>query len=134
MRADWTPLEWLALVQHELLLFAAAFFLLGALDELAVDVAWIWLRLTGRAHSQRIVRRDVRERPLHGVAAVLIPAWREEQVIEYTIAHALAAWPQAELRLYIGCYPNDPATFEAIMRGAGGDSRVRAVLLGHGIM
>ena len=37
---QWTPLEWLALVEYELLLFAAVFFLIGALDELAVDSAW----------------------------------------------------------------------------------------------
>ena len=43
----WTPLEWLALVEYELLLFAAVFFLIGALDELAMDGLWAWLRLTG---------------------------------------------------------------------------------------
>src|SRR5690606_307393 len=31
----------------------------------------------------------------------------------------------------VGCYRNDPATLAAIMRGAGGDNRVRAVVLGH---
>ena len=90
----WTPLEWLALVEYELLLFAAVFFLIGALDELAMDGVWAWLRLTGTARTERIVRDDARERPLAGPAAVLIPAWHEAQIIEFTIAHALAAWPQ----------------------------------------
>ena len=45
-------LIWLAAgAAHELLLFAGFFFLLGAIDELAVDVTWGWLRLTGRARS-----------------------------------------------------------------------------------
>jgi adsorption protein B len=35
----WTPLQWLALVEHELLLFAGVFFLVGAADELAIDFA-----------------------------------------------------------------------------------------------
>ena len=118
--AEWTPLEWLVLVQHELLLFAAVFFLIGAIDEFAIDLAWAWLRLTGRARTGRVDRRQARARPLAGPAAVLIPAWREEGVIEFTVAHALAAWPQADLRLYVGCYRNDPATMEAVMRGAGG--------------
>jgi adsorption protein B len=126
-----TPLAWLALVEHELLLFSAVFFLIGAIDELAVDVVWIWLRLTGRAKSPRIDRRAARERPLSGPAAVLIPAWHEERVIELTVAHALAAWPQSELRLYVGSYRNDPATAEAVARGAGGDPRLRSVVLGH---
>ncbi|HEY6814592.1 MAG TPA: glycosyl transferase family protein [Croceibacterium sp.] len=122
------PLEWLALVEHELLLFSAVFFLIGALDELAVDAVWIWLRLTGRARSGRIDRREAREHPLAGPAAVLIPAWHEEQVIGLTVAHALAAWPHADLRLYVGCYRNDPATAQAVLHGAGGDPRVRLVV------
>jgi adsorption protein B len=35
----WSVMEWLSLVEHELLLFAAVFFLIGALDEFAVDLA-----------------------------------------------------------------------------------------------
>lgn len=129
----WTPLEWLALVEHELLLFAAVFFLIGALDELAVDGAWAWSKLTGRAKSWRIVRNEVRERALTGPAAVLIPAWHEAQIIDITIMHTLAAWPHNDMRLYVGCYVNDPATLEAVMRGADGDARVRLVVHGrHG--
>ena len=64
--AEWTPLEWLVLVQHELLLFAAVFFLIGAIDEFAIDLAWAWLRLTGRARTGRVDRRQARARPLAG--------------------------------------------------------------------
>ena len=128
MVAQGSGLEWLALVEHELLLFAGVFFLIGALDELAMDVSWAWLRLTGRAKTWRIDRSEARIRPLAGPAAVLIPAWQEASVIEFTIAHAMAAWPQPELRLYVGCYRNDVATMEAIIRGSGGDRRVRVVV------
>jgi adsorption protein B len=124
-----TPLSWLALVEHELLLFSAVFFLIGALDELAVDLVWVWLRMTGRARSWRIDRHEECVRALAGPAAVLIPAWREEQVITLTVAHALAAWPQRELRLYVGCYRNDRATTDAVVRGADGDPRVRLVVV-----
>ena len=34
--AELTPVDWLALVQHELLLFASLFFVLGMIDELAI--------------------------------------------------------------------------------------------------
>ncbi|MEO6387870.1 MAG: glycosyl transferase family protein [Croceibacterium sp.] len=131
MLGPWSPLEWLALVEHELLLFAGVFFLVGAIDELAIDVAWVWLKLTGRAKTLRIRTREARSRPLAGPAAVLIPAWHEAPVIEFTVAHALAAWPQAELRIYVGCYLNDPDTLEAVMRGSGGDRRVRVVVHGR---
>lgn len=123
-----TPLQWLALVEHELLLFAGVFFVIGSVDELAMDFAWVWLRLTGRAQTMRIERDHHRHAPLIGSAALLIPAWREEGILATTIAHALAAWPQRELRLYAGCYRNDPATAEAIVAGAAGDPRVRLVV------
>jgi len=126
----WSPLEWLALAERELLLFAGVFFLIGAVDELAIDIGWFWLKLTGRAKTPRIDRRAAHGRPLAGPAAVLIAAWQESHIVELTVAHALAAWPQRDLRLYVGCYRNDPDTLEAVMRGTGGDPRVRVVVHG----
>ncbi len=127
----WTSLEIVALVERELLLFSAVFFLAGALDELAIDLAWLWLRLTGRTETRRVERADLRDRDLGGPAAVLIPAWREDRVIALTVAHALASWAAADLRLYVGCYRNDPATQAAVRTGAGGDPRVRLVVVGR---
>jgi len=124
----WTPLEWLALAERELLLFAGAFFLIGLADELAVDGLWIWLRLTGRARTLRIRRDNHRLPELAGPAALLIPAWQEAGVLATTIGHALKAWPQRQLRVYVGCYRNDVATAEAILRGSGMDPRVRLVV------
>lgn len=68
-----TALEWLALVERELLLFAGSFFLLGALDELGIDIVWVWLKLTGRARTGRIDRAQARGHILAGKAALLIP-------------------------------------------------------------
>ena len=123
-----TALQMLALVEHELLLFAGFFFLLGAIDELSMDLAWFWLRLTGRAQTPVLDRADIRHRILSGRAAVLVPAWQEADVIADTLVHALAVWPQANLRIYVGVYRNDPATLEAAVRGAQGDARVRIVV------
>jgi adsorption protein B len=126
--SQYTPLEWLALADRELLLFAGFFFLLGALDEFAVDLAYGWLRLTGRARSGRIERQEARVRTLGGPAALFIPAWHEESVIEHTLVHALAAWPNPQLRIYVGCYRNDALTLAAASRGANSDGRARLVL------
>ncbi|WP_338241164.1 glycosyl transferase family protein [Aurantiacibacter hainanensis] len=123
-----TALEILALVEHELLLFAGFFFLLGAIDELSMDFAWFWLRLTGRAETPVLARSDIHHRRLSGRAAVLVPAWQEAKVIADTLAHALAVWPQKDLRMYVGVYRNDAATLEAAIRGAQGDARVRIVV------
>jgi len=125
---NWSALEWLALIEHELLLFAGVFFLVGAIDELAIDLTWGWLRLTGRARTWRIDRSECVGDPLRGDVALMIPAWLEHSVITATIAYTLHAWPQSGLRLYVGCYRNDPLTVEAILRGAGHDPRVRVVV------
>ena len=129
--APWTVLEWLALIERELLLFAGVFFLIGAIDELLVDGCWAWLRLTGRGRTRRVSRAEIAARSLSGAPAVLVPAWQEAAVIGHMVAHALRAWPQAELRIYVGGYPNDPDTAAAITAGAGGDPRVRLVMVGH---
>ncbi|MBW8785006.1 MAG: glycosyl transferase family protein [Novosphingobium sp.] len=120
-------LVWLQLVERELLLFALFWFILGLLDEAAIDLSWAWLRLTGRTITPRIAV-DALPGPLHGTHAVLIPAWLEADVIAATVRHLLGAWPQPRLRVYVGCYRNDPVTLSAAMAGAGGDGRVRLVI------
>ena len=123
-----TVWEMLILIQHELLLFAAVFFLIGAIDDIVVDVAWLWLKISGKAKSDKIDSSRLATAPLNADAAVFIPTWQESQVISDTIAHALAAWPQDNLRIYVGCYRNDPDTIEAVMQAAPGDARLRLVV------
>ena len=120
-------LEWVVLVQRELLLFASVFFLIGALDEFAVDFAWLWLRLTGRARTE-VYRPPSPDRPSSRQAVIFIPAWREERVTGATVGHMLRVWPDRSLRIYVGCYRNDPATIEAVAAAGCGDDRVRLVI------
>lgn len=120
-------IKFLQLVEQELLLFAAFWFLLGAIDDIAVDLCWIWLKLTGRARTRR-VSGEQESAPLGGRAAILIAAWQEEQVIAHTVRHALSVWQQDDFTLYVGCYGNDPETISAAMSAAGNDPRVRIVI------
>ena len=122
--------RWLELAEHELLLFAAVFFALGALDELLVDLAWLRLRLAGKARDVPFatVFENAPDAPLSGAAAVLIPAWGEAEVIGAMLRHCRESWPQAAVRFYAGCYRNDPATLAAMVAGAGDDARVRIVV------
>lgn len=126
--ADLTAGDWFVLARHELILFAATFFLVGALDELTLDLSYIWLRLTGRVRTPRIDEVGLCARPLSGRCAVFIPAWKEHQVIAATVRHALQAWPQDDLRLYLACYRDDWETLAAAMQGCAGDPRVRIVI------
>lgn len=120
-----TVLTALALVQHELLVFAAFWLALGALDEGAIDVLWLGLAARGRARARKLARPP--ESPLRGIAAVLVPAWQEHEVVGAMLRHCLESWPQAELRIYAGCYRNDAATLRAMMTAAG-DPRLRIVV------
>ena len=118
-------------LQHELLLFAAVFFAVGMLDEFAVDAVYFWNRLAGRTHTPRVDEDGLARQPLSGMAAVFIPAWKEDAVIGPTLVHALASWPQDELRIYVGCYRNDPHTIASVMAASRGDERVRVVMVGE---
>ncbi|MBS0255466.1 MAG: glycosyl transferase family protein [Proteobacteria bacterium] len=125
-----TTLGWLQLIERELLLFALFWFLIGMIDELAIDVAWLWLRATGRIPTRHVPIPE-QAPPLRGPWAVFVPAWHEAEVIGATVAHMLRAWPQQECRLYVGCYRNDRATIAAVIAGAGaagGDARLRLVI------
>ena len=124
--AGFDPWQWLEIVEHELLLIAAVFFLIGALDELAVDLAWLRLKLTGRTRPQSFCASP--DTPLRGIAAVFVPAWREADVVAAMLRHCRTSWPQHELRLYAGCYRNDPETLAALIEGAAADPRIRVVL------
>ena len=124
--AGFDPWQWLEIVEHELLLFAAVFFLIGALDELAVDLAWLRLKLTGRTRPQSFCASP--DTPLRGIAAVFVPAWREADVVAAMLRHCRTSWPQHELRLYAGCYRNDPETLAALIEGAAADPRIRVVV------
>ena len=124
----WSALEWLALAEYELLLFAGVFFLLGALDEFAMDLTWLWLRFKGRIRTATVSRADLRHHQLGGDVAVLLPTWQEAPVVGHTLSHALSVWPHQKLRIYVGCYRNDVATLQAAIEGAAGDPRVRLVV------
>lgn len=120
----------LVAVQRETMLFAIAGFIVGGIDDLIVDAIWIaratWRRLTvyrkhARADSSTLAR------PLQeGRIAIFIAAWQEEAVIGAMLDHACKAWAGIDCRIYVGVYPNDPATLAAVR--AHGDWRVRSVV------
>lgn len=114
-------------VEHELLLFAAFWFIVSAVDEAAFDLGYLWLRLTGRLREQ-VIARDSETPELERMTAVFVAAWQEADVIGAMIAHTLKVWPQRRMALYVGCYANDPETLAAAMKSAKGDARVRIVV------
>ena len=115
----------------ELALFAAAGYLLFAIDDLAVDLIyfarrmWRALAVYSRYPRAFAVNLPAPRRP--GRLAVFVPAWDESAVIGAMLASAVRRFTHPDYRLYVGFYRNDPATGAAIAAVA--DPRIRRVEL-----
>lgn len=121
----------LAHATHELALFAAFGLAIGGVDDLVIDLIWIarmlWRRLTVYRRHARVTAADL-ARKAQGRVAVFVPAWQEAGVIGPMAATTLSRWAGQDVRLYIGCYPNDPATIAEVQRVAVHDPRLRLVI------
>jgi adsorption protein B len=108
---------------REATLFAAIWFVVGGIDDLAVDIAFAWHRLRSR-WSRPAVRRG---RP-PGRIAVFVAAWDESAVIGRMLDTALRRWRYGSYRIYVGVYPNDRATIDAVAAVARRCNRIRLVI------
>lgn len=116
---------------HELALFAAIGLALGGLDDLLVDLIWVARTLWRRAAVYRQHERATAKTVSIGVAgrvAVFVPAWREAEVIGPMLRTALARWAGTDVRVYVGCYANDPASWAEVQAVAAGEAKLRPVL------
>lgn len=123
--------------QRELLLFSAVWLLIGAIDDLCVDVIWAARRLYRKiAFYWRTPPMKVDELPAKsgpGLIAVLIPAWGEAEVIGAMLGNCTRSWADSgcDHRIYVGCYPNDPQTSAAVIQAAKRNPVIRLVLVNH---
>lgn len=117
------------IVMREAALFAAVGFLLLGLGDIAIDLIWL-----GRTSWRRMFRRrwgvacaaSLAPPAETGRIAVFVPAWDEAAVIANMLDHARTAFGTADWRLYVGAYPNDPATIAAVRPFA--DDRIRLIV------
>ncbi len=125
--------EWgtwlLVAMTRELTLFAAIGLLIGGIDDLAIDLLWLgivsWRRSTVYRRHVRATAATLAPPDHPGRIAIFVPAWRESAVIGAMLAAALARIRHDDYRIYVGTYPNDPATIAAAR--ALNDARVRVV-------
>lgn len=111
-------------IAREAMLFAAIGFLIGGVDDLLVDLVFLCSQM------RKWLKPEPRRMPLRdgGRMAVFIPAWDESAVIGAMLRTALARYDYADYRLYVGVYPNDPATIDAVSAVAATDERVSMVV------
>jgi adsorption protein B len=116
---------------HELMLFAAVGLLIGGIDDLAIDVIWmvrsLWRRITIYRRHEPVHARSLAAPDNPGRIALFIGAWDESAVIGEMLRTALGRFDHDDYRIYVGVYPNDPATIEAVEAVACVDARVRMV-------
>jgi len=116
------------LLRNELLLFAGVGLLIGGLDDLLLDLVYgarrLWRSLTVYSRIPRMTARDLPPAGAAGPIAVFVPAWDESAVIGDMLRGCLAAWRDDDVHIFVGTYPNDPATIDmicAVMADHGGD-------------
>lgn len=112
-----TLLAALELARDELLLFAGIGLLIGGIDDLAVDVVYgvrrVWRDLTVYTRFPRMTARDLPPPGASGPIAIFVPAWDEAAVIAPMLRRCLTLWADENIRIFLGIYPNDPATLAA---------------------
>jgi adsorption protein B len=89
--------------------------LLSGIDDLVLVVAlacsWIVRRVRGRPPAPS--RAEAAARPEKRIA-ILIPLWREHEVIGRMVEHNLSSIHYRAYDFFIGVYPNDGPTIEAV--------------------
>ncbi len=113
-----SPAFLLADVASELALFAAAGFLLFAIDDLLVDIIYFtrrtWRMLAIYSRFPRAFASSILMLWKPRLMAVFIPAWDESGVIAPMLETTLQRFEHRDYRIFVGFYRNDPATAAAI--------------------
>jgi len=127
--ANWSVVVAIDAAAGEATLFAAIFFLIGGIDDLLVDLIYAVRRigLALRRLGSRRSGRGIASAPAIPIA-VFIAAWDESPVIGQMLRSTLARFDYPDYALYVGTYPNDPATIAEVAKVAEGDRRVRLVI------
>jgi len=118
-------------IAREATLFAALWFLVGGIDDLAIDLVYlarcVRMRLSGRRAP---VLDSLTSEESEGPLAIFVAAWDESAVIGAMLRAALTRFDHPDYRIYVGTYPNDLATVRAVADVAAQDRRVRLVIGG----
>ncbi len=90
----------------------ALWVLLNAFDDVVIDVASLIAYLRSRRDKMpgAAELKAVPERRM----AIFVPLWKEFRVIQKMVEHNIAAQKYDNYDFFIGAYPNDPPTIEAV--------------------
>ena len=95
----------------------AVSFLVSGIDDFFIDAFyWIWLfyRKVFLRHTIRPIRQQVLVSIPEKWTAIWIPAWHESEVIAKMIAHTIQCMNYENFDIFVGTYPNDQLTQDAV--------------------
>lgn len=121
--AAWLDRQWAA-AALPVIAFLAVYIFLSGLDDLALDLFWLLRRETPAAPP-----------PLHPFPekriAILLPLWKEADVIEKMLDHNLASIRYRNYQVLAGVYANDDETRSAVESAAARHPQVQAAVVPH---
>ncbi len=112
---------------RETLLFASVGLFIGGVDDLLVDLLFLGQRLR-QGGRRRLSIATLPPPRSTGRIAVFVAAWDEAAVIGGMLSTALDRYDHDDYRIYVGAYPNDRETIDAVAAVAERDARVRLVI------
>ena len=108
------PLSTLDLWVSECLVPLALWGLFSGLDDLCVDLRFLVWKLRSRLEPAGPKAQPAVDYPPEKRIAIYIPCWDEAAVIGRMLERNLAAIEYENYDIWLGLYPNDPATLEAV--------------------
>ncbi|MBI3665445.1 MAG: phage adsorption protein NrfB [Acidobacteria bacterium] len=116
----------------------AMWVLASGLDDLLLDLFGIryWVAEKSRLGRQKPAPAELspaseRPAPREKKIALLIPAWREDAVIEHMLDHNIAAIQYSNYEIFVGVYPNDIRTLGRVAACEEKYPRVHHVVCPH---
>jgi adsorption protein B len=94
---------------HAIYLVLAVWMILSGLDDLWVDLAYLFTRL----RPTRPPQEDLSQLPEARIA-LWVPAWHEDAVIAGMLTHNQASIRYSNYHIFCGTYPNDDATLDVL--------------------
>ena len=109
------------------LVLLASWILLSGLDDLFIDLVWLW---SGGETLRRPSESELNTAPRRRIA-LLVPLWREAGVIGRMLDHNLSSIRYRNYEVFVGVYPNDGDTAREVFDAAQRHRRVHVVICPH---
>jgi adsorption protein B len=117
------------------MLFAAFGLVLGGLDDALIDIMffarWFWRRIFIYRRYPPMTTATLPNAQDRAPLAIFVPAWDESAVIGRMLQDMTGKWGTDRYRIFVGAYPNDPATIDIIAAVARDHPVIMPVVTAH---